>query len=91
MKKENKKVCVPLTEEESVDLWLATLEAHNHDLLDTLSIAMIKQGVSLPTSKSEILVEFYYPWLVDQGFIENDCSKSEAKGKVLQFTNASMH
>jgi len=86
-----KKVYIPLTEEEAVSLWLTTLEAHNQELLDTLSLAMIKQGVELPTSKSEILLEFYYPWLVEQGFIAEDCPKVEAKGKVLQFVNNAVH
>lgn len=91
MIKQKKKVYIPLTEEEAVSLWLATLESQNRELLDTLSLAMIKQDVQLPTSKTEILIEFYYPWLVEQGLIAEDIPKTEAKGKVLQFVNNSVH
>lgn len=80
-----KKVYLPLTEEQAVRLWLDARDAGDSSLMSTLSMALIKQEVELPTSDAELLLDFYSPWLVDQGLIASTDSPEKAKGKLLEF------
>jgi hypothetical protein len=54
-----------------------------------MSYAMIEAGIELPSYNEDMLVEYYMPWLIAKGFIEDE--DSEAAKPFLYLVSNNHH
>jgi len=75
----DKVVQLDLRMETALGLWLAARFLQDESLTKEMSFAMIEAGIELPSYNEDMLVEYYMPWLIAKGFIEDNDNTEAAK------------
>ena len=75
----DKVVQLDLRMETALGLWLAARFLQDESLTKEMSYAMIEAGIELPSYNEDMLVEYYMPWLIAKGFVEDNESEEAVK------------
>ena len=89
-----KTVFIPVSVEHAVEAWILARAEDNQDAMATISMAIIQQGVEPPEGflPDELMVEFYAPWLKQQGHIEEEGESTPKQPELrLVHTSSTQH